>query len=287
MTASAWNVRWRGSRAVERTLLHVCVVAVVLVVALPLLWMTLCSLKSTRELVGSPPTVLPAQWTMDNYRSLFTTTTFGTFFVNSALVAVGTTVISVVIGSLAAYSITRFRYRATSLFAKGMLLAYMTPSVLMATPLLIVLLKLGLVDSRIGLIVADTTFTLPVSVWLMRSYFRAIPVELEEAAMVDGCGRLRALIRVTFPLAMPGAVSVALFVFAHAWNEFLFALIFIASAGKKTLPVGMEELLTQNQVEYWGVLLAGGVLITLPVIVLYAALQRKIVAGLGAGGLKA
>jgi multiple sugar transport system permease protein len=120
----------------------------------------------------------------------------------------------------------------------------------------------------------------------MRSYFRAIPIELEEAAMVDGAGRLRALWSVTMPLAAPGALSVGLFVFAHAWNEFLFALVFLTSDDKKTLPVGLQNLITESQVSYWGVLLAGGVLITVPVIILYAFVQRHIVSGLGAGALK-
>src|SRR5262249_39110672 len=158
----------------------------------------------------------------------FATTSFTMYFFNSTLVAVGATVLSVVVGSLGAYSLTRFRYAGMSTFANSVLLAYMAPSILLVIPLFLVIIKLCLVDTRFGLVVADTTFTLPVSLWFMRSYFRAIPIELEEAAMLDGASRLRALVSITMPLASPGAFSVGLFVFAHAWNEFLFALVFIA-----------------------------------------------------------
>lgn len=274
------------SARLQRLLLYVMVAVIVAVVCLPLLWMVLSSLKPSSEMIGYPPSILPREWTLDNYRELFDTTSFETYFLNSFIVALASTLLSVIFGSLGAYSLTRFNYRGMSTFARSVLLAYMAPSILLVIPLFFIILKLGLGNKLGGLVVADTTFTLPVSLWFMRSYFRAIPVDLEEAAMVDGTGRFGALCRVTMPLAAPGALSVALFVFAHAWNEFLFALVFISSDSKKTLPVGLQDLITQNQLAYWGTLLAGGVLVTIPVLVLYAAVQKRIVAGLGAGALK-
>lgn len=270
----------------ERIVLYLLVIAVVSIVALPLLWMIIGSLKPSQEVVRYPPTILPEDWTIASYHELFATTNFETYFINSTLVAAGTTIFSVVVGSLGAYSLARFRYFGMSTFARSVLLAYMAPSILLVIPLFFVIIQLGLFDTRLGLIVASTTFTLPVSLWFMRSYFRAIPIELEESAMIDGASRLRALWSVTLPLASPGALSVGLFVFAHAWNEFLFALVFISSEGRKTLPVGLQNLITENQLAYWGTLLAGGVLVTVPVIILYAFVQRHIVSGLGAGALK-
>lgn len=276
----------RLRHGLERLVLYLMVVAVVSIVALPLLWMLISSLKPSQEVVQYPPTILPANWTLDSYHELFATTNFETYFLNSTIVAVGSTVFSVTVGSLGAYSLARFKYFGMSTFARSVLLAYMAPSILLVIPLFLVIIQLGLMDTRLGLIVASTTFTLPVSLWFMRSYFRAIPIELEESAMIDGASRLRALWSVTLPLASPGALSVGLFVFAHAWNEFLFALVFVSSDGKKTLPVGLQSLITENQLSYWGTLLAGGVLVTVPVIVLYAFVQRHIVSGLGAGALK-
>ena len=162
----------------------------------------------------------------------------------------------------------------------------MLPEVLIVLPLYIYVVKLGMADTLISLIIANTAFTLPLALWFMRSYFNAIPVSLEESAMIDGCTRLGAMMRVTVPLALPGIISVGVFSFNHAWNEFLFALVFVSSETNKTLPLGLATWIGQDNIYSWGMLLAGAVLVTVPVILFYLLVQRKLVVGLADGGAK-
>jgi ABC-type glycerol-3-phosphate transport system permease component len=162
----------------------------------------------------------------------------------------------------------------------------MLPEVLIVLPLYIYVVQLGMADTLIALIVANTAFTLPLTLWFMRSYYNAIPAGLEEAAMVDGCTRLGAMWRVTIPLAIPGIVSVGVFSFNSAWNEFLFALVFTSSERNKVLPLGLATWIGQDNIYSWGMLLAGAVLVTIPVVLFYLLVQKKLVVGLAEGGTK-
>lgn len=162
----------------------------------------------------------------------------------------------------------------------------MLPEVLIVLPLYIYVVDLGLADTLVSLVIANTAFTLPLTLWFMRSYFNAIPVSLEESAMIDGCTRFQAVRRITVPLALPGIVSVGVFSFNHAWNEFLFALVFISSEQKKTLPLGLATWIGQDNLYSWGMLLASAVLVTIPVALFYLMVQSKLTAGMIDGANK-
>jgi ABC-type glycerol-3-phosphate transport system permease component len=248
--------------------------------------MVICSFKPGGELYATPPTFLPKQWTLQNYSDLFVQTNFPTYFLNSLLVAGGATLLSLLVGGLGAYALSRFDFFGIGAFSKAALICYMLPEVLLVLPLYIYVVKLGLADTLIALIVANTAFTLPLTLWFMRSYYNAIPAGLEESAMVDGCTRLGAMWRITVPLAIPGIVSVGVFSFNHAWNEFLFALVFTSSERNKVLPLGLATWIGQDNIYSWGMLLAGAVLVTIPVILFYLLVQRKLVVGLAEGGTK-
>ncbi|OSQ36032.1 hypothetical protein TMES_19540 [Thalassospira mesophila] len=265
---------------------YLLVLTAVSVIGFPLFWMLLCSFKPGGELYAVPPTFLPQIWTLQNYRDLFVQTNFLTYFANSLIVAGGATFASLVIGGLGAYSLSRFKFFGIGAFSNIALVCYMLPEVLIVLPLYIYVVKLGLADTLFSLIVANTAFTLPLALWFMRSYFNAIPVSLEESAMIDGCTRLQAMMKITVPLALPGIVSVGVFSFNHAWNEFLFALVFTSSETKKTLPLGLATWIGQDNIYSWGMLLAGAVLVTIPVVLFYLLVQRKLVVGLSEGGTK-
>jgi len=270
----------------SRILFYLLVITAVSVIGFPLFWMLICSFKPGGELYATPPTFLPNVWTLQNYRDLFIQTNFLTYFRNSLIVAFGATFLSLIVGGLGAYSLSRFQFFGIAAFSNATLVCYMLPEVLIVLPLYIYVVKLGLADTLIALIIANTAFTLPLALWFMRSYFNAIPVSLEESAMIDGCTRLQAMMRVTVPLALPGIVSVGVFSFNHAWNEFLFALVFTSSESNKTLPLGLATWIGQDNIYSWGMLLASAVLITIPVILFYLLVQRKLVVGLAEGGTK-
>lgn len=270
----------------NRIMIYLLVLTAVSVIGFPLFWMVISSFKPGPELYVSPPTFLPETWTLQNYRDLFVQTNFAIYFMNSLIVAASATVLSLVIGGLGAYSLSRFNFFGISGFARVALLCYMLPEVLIVLPLYIYVIQLGLADTLLALILANTAFTLPLALWFMRSYFNAIPVSLEESAMVDGCTRFGAMWRITVPLAVPGLVSVGVFSFNHAWNEFLFALVFTSSETKKVLPLGLATWIGQDNIYSWGMLLAGAVLITIPVMAFYLLVQRKLVVGLTEGGAK-
>lgn len=270
----------------HRIMLYLMVLTAVSVVGFPLFWMVICSFKPGGELYQTPPTFFPQTWTLQNYRDLFIQTNFGTYFLNSLIVAGGSTLFSLLVGGLGAYSLSRFNFFGIAAFSKTALICYMLPEVLIVLPLYIYVVQLGMADTLIALIVANTAFTLPLTLWFMRSYYNAIPAGLEEAAMVDGCTRLGAMWRVTIPLAIPGIVSVGVFSFNSAWNEFLFALVFTSSERNKVLPLGLATWIGQDNIYSWGMLLAGAVLVTIPVVLFYLLVQKKLVVGLAEGGTK-
>ena len=216
----------------SRIMLYLLVLTAVSVVGFPLLWMVLCSFKLGGELYATPPTFLPSEWTLQNYRDLFVQTNFPIYFANSLIVAGRRDLSLAPDWRLGRHSLSRFKFFGIAAFSNAALICYMLPEVLVL-PLYIYVVKLGLADTLFALIVANTAY-LPLALWFMRSYFNAIPVSLEESAMIDGCTRLQAMYRVTVPLALPGVISVGVFSFNHAWNEFLFALVFTSSERNKT-----------------------------------------------------
>jgi ABC-type glycerol-3-phosphate transport system permease component len=216
---------------------------------------------------------------------LFETVKFGTYFLNSTIVATGTMLLALVVASLGAYGFVRFRFVGRKPLLIATLMAYMIPSVVLMVPLLVILRSYGLMNTRIGLIIAEATNTAPFVLLLMTNYFASLPQELEEAAQVDGCSRLGALVRIVLPLSIPGLVAGGLFAFIATWNNFLFAFLLSTSDSTKTLPVIMR-LFALGEPAVWGVSAAGALLTTLPVALLFFLFQRMLISGLAAGAVK-
>lgn len=250
----------------------------------PVYYMVIVSLKLPKDIYRSP-SLLPVNATLQNFVDLFTKQNFMQNIRNSLVVASSATVISVFISCLAAYSLVRLRYRYRDWIGRLILFTYLTPGALLFIPLAVIIARLQLGNKLEGLIFVYLTFSAPLSTWLMMGYFRSIPADLEEQAMVDGSTRLGALFRIVLPLATPGLIAVSVFTFTGAWNELLYALIFITSPSKQTVPVAVSYLIT-GDVFRWGLIMAGSVSAAVPVMVLYYLGQRFVVQGLAAGAVK-
>jgi len=253
--------------------------------AFPLFWMLATSLKPSAEIFATPPRLVPAHPTLENFGRLFGETAFLTFFRNSAVVSLATVAVTLSVSALGAYGLTRFAFAGREKVAGLILTTYMFAPVMIIIPFYILVKQLGIVNTRLALVLSYTTFCLPFCLWLLRAFFESIPLELEEAAMVDGAGRARAVWHVVLPLALPGLIAAAIFTFILAYNDFLFALVLITSEELKTLPVGVNDLFNATIVD-WGMIMAAGVMITLPAILFFAGVQRYLVQGWGAGGVK-
>ena len=253
--------------------------------AFPLYWMVVSSLKVSHELLASPPTFWPHEWELRAYRKLFYETNFWVYFQNTIIVSALTTVIVIAAGVIGAYSLTRYAFRGRTLVARVTLLAYMFPPIIMLVPLFLLARELGLVNSLPGLALTYISFSLPYALWILRAFFQSIPLELEQAALIDGANRAQALAYIVMPLALPGIIATAIFTFIVAWNDFLFALVLIGQDELKTLAIGINEFFHMAVVD-WGLIMAAGVMVTIPALIFFVAVQRYHIAGWGAGGLK-
>ncbi|MEQ8672425.1 MAG: ABC transporter permease subunit [Aggregatilineales bacterium] len=254
-------------------------------VVFPLYWVVIVSFKTTPQISERTSIFWPEPWTFDQYSNLLTDTPFLTWFINTAIVAVSSTLISVVLASLAAYALTRLRFRGSGTLTTILLVTYLLPGTMLFIPLYQTLTDLGVINSYGALILTYPTFLMPFATWVMMGYFRSIPVELEEAAMIDGASRLGAFWRITLPLAAPALGAVALFAFTTAWNEFLFAFVFIFSESLRTLPVGLQSMIV-GDILPWGQLMAASILMAVPVVIIYTFAQRFLAEGLTVGGVK-
>ncbi len=248
----------------------------------PFVWQILTSLRPEGELHRLS---LPSELTLAHYEAVFTGRPFAGVLLNSALVAGATTVLALAIASLAAFAIARLQFRGRELVLVFALAVSMFPPIATVSPLYVALRALGLRDTLAGLVLPYTTFSLPLALWLLTTFFREIPEELYRAARVDGCSAFQAFRRVLLPLAAPGMATTAILVFIFAWNEFLYALTFISSPAKRTVPVAIALFAGEHQ-EPWGEIAAASVVATLPLIVATVLFQRRIVAGLTAGAVK-
>jgi len=273
-------------RRLKRVFAYCLLISIVIGMAFPLFWMTISSLKTDGENLSTPPTIIPQTWTLQHYRTLFQRTSFPIWFKNSTLVAIGTTITTIAISAMGAYVFSRFRYRFFEIFSRLILFAYMVPSVLLLIPVFIIVHSLKISDSLLGLLLVYNAFLIPYGLWTLRSYFSGIPHEIEEAALIDGCSRWQAFIKVVLPQALPGIISTALFAFTFSWNEFLYASVLLWSSKNQTLSAGVATFMGELAPASWGLLMAAGVMITLPLVILFTFLQRFWVAGLGSGAVK-
>lgn len=268
----------------QKILYYSLLVILAVIIIFPIYYMISISLKIPRDIYRTP-SIWPLNPTLNNYIQLFGEMGFLKNIRNSMIVAGLSTLISVFISSLAAYSLVRLKYRFRDTLGRIILFAYLTPSALLFIPLSVIVARLNLGNTLHGLIFVYLTFATPLSTWLLMGYFRSIPADLEEAALIDGATRLGALFRVVMPLVAPGLIAVSVFTFTGAWNELLLALIFITSPDKQTVPVAVNYLIT-GDVFRWGLIMAGSVAAAVPVMVLYYLGQRFVVQGLAAGAVK-
>ena len=274
----------RRQALIGRTLTYAVLGIAVLIVLFPVYWMIITSLKLPREIYRTPA-LWPQVFTLNNYRQLLDDKGFLDNILNSLIVAGTVTVLSLAVSAMAAYSMVRFRTRFRGVIGRLILFAYLTPTSLLFIPLSILMARLQLGNSLYGLVLVYLTFSLPLSTWLLQGYFRSVPRALEEQGMIDGLTRLGALIRIVLPLSVPGLAAVAIFTFTGAWNELLLALVLITSESARTAPLGLNYLITSDVLP-WGPLMAGAVLSSLPLMLLYFVAQRFMVQGLAAGSVK-
>lgn len=254
-------------------------------VIFPFYWIVTTSLKTTSQISERRSIFWPEPATTEQYTSLLQDTPFLTWLLNSVFVAAVSTLVSVALASLAAYALSRLRFRGASLLTTLLLITYLLPGTLLFIPLYQTLTAMGVINTHTALILTYPTFLLPFATWVLMGYFRSIPVELEEAARIDGASRLYIFWRITLPLAAPAILSVTLFAFTNAWNEFLFAFVFITSESLRTLPIGLQSLVV-GDILPWGKLMAASLLTAIPVAVLYVYAQRFLAEGLTVGAVK-
>lgn len=264
--------------------LYVAVILICIYSFFPIYWMILSSLRPPEKLFLDTSLVF---WPPDlsSYKSLLQLTNYPANFLNSVLTAMATIVVATTLSSFIAYGATRLRFRGKTTLVASMLFAYMFPPLMLVIPMAALFRMAGLSDSLWGLLIAHLAISLPLAVWLLWGFFKSMPFDLEEAAMVDGCSQFGAFIKVVLPLSAPGLITVGIFSFLLSWADYVFALILIMSDDRKTLPVALASMLGAQDLR-WGEILAGATLIALPLFVIFMFCYRYFVAGLTAGALK-
>ncbi|HEV7268633.1 MAG TPA: carbohydrate ABC transporter permease [Falsiroseomonas sp.] len=258
----------------------------VFITAFPLVWMVITSVKPQFELFRIPPTFWPEQITFEHYARLLWDTPFLLYMRNSLLLSSATTLLVVTVATLGAHSLVRFRYRGRERLAQLVLFTYLLPSVVLILPLYLMMVWIGVANSLLSLVIAYTTFALPYALWLLRSFMQGIPDDLENAALVDGATRMGAFFDVILPQALPGIISTSLFTFILSWNEYLYALVLVNTDEARPLTTGVMNMLISAFNIEWSSLMAASVMMSFPLIVIFAFLQKFLTRGFGAGGVK-
>jgi multiple sugar transport system permease protein len=260
------------------------VLLIVLFALGPYGWMILTSLKPQAELSTWPLTYWPREPTLQHYSDLIARTNFAGSLGNSLIIAIGASLLGLGVSIPAAYAFSRFRFRGRQGLLTGFLVINMFPVVLLIIPLFLMMRRLGLIDTFLGVILGHSTFSIPFAIWMLTSYFNAIPKDLDEAAMIDGASRLQTIRLIILPLLMPGVVTAGIYIFITSWNEYLFAMM-LSGQAVRTVTVALQLFIGEFTIQ-WGLLTAGGTLIALPVTFLFLLVQRRLVGGLTAGAVK-
>lgn len=264
--------------------LHVPLAMIIAFALFPYLWMLLTSVKPDADIAQWPLCYWPSRVTSEHYATLLARTSFAVNMGNSLIVAVGAMLVGLAASIPAAYAFSRFRFAGRRTLLVGFLTANMFPVVLLILPIFILMRVLGLLDTFIGVIAGHATFAIPFSIWMLTSYFSAIPIELDEAATIDGANRLQAIRLVILPVAMPGIVTTAIYIFITSWNEYLFAMM-LAGQDVRTVTVALQLFIGEFSIQ-WGLLTAGGTLVALPATILFLFIQKRLTGGLTAGAVK-
>ena len=272
-------------RLLAQLLIDIQIGIAFIVMIAPIAWLISTSIKSGGEMFSLPLRLIPQNPTINHYLKIWRDVPFLNYVRNSSVMAIYSTVIALVISSFAAYYLSRFTKRKNHWFLNLILFAQMFPAMLLIIPIFIYIKNLRLLGTFSGLMITYLTFLIPLSTWALTNFFKNIPRELDEAALIDGCSRLKALFKVILPVASPGLISVGTYCFLTAWNEFLFAMIFMSNQQMWTIPVGLNALSSQFAAE-WGMVTAGGVICLIPATIVVIFLQNFLIAGLTAGSVK-
>lgn len=275
----------RRERIVGMIITYLVLAALVIGALFPFYWMGLTSLRQGKQVYVKEQVLVPRDLTVENYQFIFEKRPTARWLRNSLIMAFASSTISVAIGILAGYSIVRLKFLGNRTVARGVLFTYLIPTSLLFIPLFILLFNLRLTDGLWGLLLAYLSFNVPFCTWLILGYFRSIPEELEDAARIDGCGRMGVLSRIVLPLAAPGIITAFIFGFTNSWNEFLYAVTLVKRRELMTLPTGLGSYIL-GDVFLWGPLMATAIVTTLPPIILFIVVQRFVVAGMTLGSVK-
>lgn len=271
---------WLGGLISYTYLSILCVFA-----AFPLVWIILCSFKASGEMTGDPTAILPKVWTLGNFKVVWEQLNFGQNIGNSILIAGSTTLVAIAVSALGAYGVVRFFPKFGKIMTKVLITTYMFPPILLAVPYSIIIGKLGMMNNRISLIIVYLSFSVPYAIWLLVGFFQTVPLEMEEAAQIDGANKMQVFGIVVLPIVAPGIVAVAIYTFINAWNEFLYSLILMNSSEKMTVAVALKSLEGQ-EVLNWGVMMEASTIVVIPSIIFFILIQKKIAGGLAAGSIK-
>ena len=263
----------------------VAAIIAAMVLTSPIAWMVILSLTPQQELVRGAPSLTPSRLSLEHYHRVWTETSFPQFVANSCKVSAIVTIIALPLALCGGYALSRFRFRGRRTIGLTLLASQMLPAILLAVPLYATMAAIGLIDTHASLIICYATFALPFSCWMMRGFLDGLPVQIEECAQIDGCSRLRTLWSIVLPISTPGLAAAGALIFLLAWNEYLFAMVFINSEQLKTYPVGITAFISRFGADY-GALMASSVIVSVPVVLVFLLLQRHMISGLTAGAVK-
>jgi len=275
--------RIKKRRILEGLVVHVVVIVVLLITLFPIYWMLVTSLKTQMEAFTLPPLWIFSP-TIDNYLQIFSIRPFFHYIVNSLIISTSTVIFTLIIGTIAAFSLARFRFRGSDHIAMWFLSTQMIPPIAALIPFFLLLKRLYLLDTHLGLIMVYSTFTLPYIIWMMRGFIAEIPADIEESAMVHGCSRLQAFRKVIFPLILPGLVATGIFSFIICWNEFIAALV-LTGDDAKTLPVATIDFMSEQGI-MWSQVCAAGTVMIIPILIMSSFVQKYMIRGLTYGAVK-
>lgn len=264
---------------------HIYLTILALIAAFPLFWILVSAIKSKGEITGYPTAIFPKEISFDYYKTVFMELEFGKNVMNSITVAGSTTLIAIVISALGAYGVVRFFPRFGKVMTRILITTYMFPPILLSIPYSIIMGKLGMMNSRVGLVIVYLSISVPYAVWLLVGFFQTVPQEIEESAKVDGANKIQVFFKVVLPIVAPGIVAVAIYTFINVWNEFLYSLILINSRDKMTVAVGLKSLVGQEVLD-WGVMMAASAVVVVPSVVFFMLIQKRIAGGLAQGAIK-
>ena len=265
---------------------NVYLILLSIVAVFPLLWLLVSAFKSSSEMLNNPTKIWPIQWTLENFKTVLFTLKFTVNIRNSLIIAGSTTVVAIIISSLAAYGVVRFFPKLGNVMTKILVTTYMFPSIMLVIPYAMVMAKLNLTNTRIGLMLVYLSFSVPYAVWMLVGFFKTVPIGIEEAARIDGANKLQVFVRIVLPLVAPGIAAVAMLSFMYAWNEYTYTVIFTRTAANNTVPLALALLNTEDNLTNFGLVAAGGVVSVIPITLFVIFAQNYLISGLSSGAVK-